>query len=309
MDPGNVRLAAPWTTHAAAVSEAGRAAFDAMPVKVIPNGIEPERCQAREPRAIVRREWGVQPGEIVIGHVGRCHTHEKRTALSGPRGPRHGTTVPISCTGDSYELDRDLRAIQAVCPNFIFRPSQPDVGTVLRALDCYALIGPREGMSLALLEAWLCGVPTISTPVGAVPELEAEHGQLTIRVPVDPSPADIASAVRQAIAPENRATVERAACVVWEHYTVRAMAARWAEHLIAVCAAWSPADRQSLGNAHLPDQVTVSRAGSLLFSYGPASAPARPNLGSDSADSLHDVRGGRPVHDCEPVWRGAICRD
>jgi glycosyltransferase involved in cell wall biosynthesis len=85
---------------------------------------------------------------------------------------------------------------------------------------------------LALTEAWYSGVPTVATPVGAVPELEERFGQLTVRVPTEPSAAELAEGVKKALAPENRAVVERARAVTREHFTAAAMGRRWSEYLL-----------------------------------------------------------------------------
>ena len=106
------------------------------------------------------------------------------------------------------------------------------MGDVYNALDCFVLASPHEAFSLALAEAWYCGIPTVSTPVGAVPELEKLHEQLTVRVPVRPSGEQLADAVREAMSDANRPVIQRAQKAVAEHYTVEKMGARWSQYIV-----------------------------------------------------------------------------
>ena len=109
-----------------------------------------------------------------------------------------------------------------------------DGSDALAALDCFVLASPAEGNSLALLEAWAAGVPTVTTPVGAVPELERRHGPMSVSVPLQPNPHDLAAGVLAAIAPENRPTVENARAVVRGHYTAQQMGAAWSRYLVRI---------------------------------------------------------------------------
>lgn len=77
-------------------------------------------------------------------------------------------------------------------------PPETHIGDILQGFDCLVLASHREAFSLTLIEAWLAGTPVVATPVGSVEELEAKFGRLVFRVPVDPSPEQLAEAVAQA---------------------------------------------------------------------------------------------------------------
>jgi len=68
----------------------------------------------------------------------------------------------------------------------------------------------------------------------AARELEEQYGQLTVRVPVDPSGIQLAEAVRKAVSTENRPVVGRARQVAQEHFTAGAMSRRWTDYLLKV---------------------------------------------------------------------------
>jgi glycosyltransferase involved in cell wall biosynthesis len=110
------------------------------------------------------------------------------------------------------------------------------VGNALAALDVFLLASPSEGFSLALTEAWLCGVPVVATRVGAVPELEGTHGQMVVPVPAGAESAELAAAVRRALSADNRVVIERAKEVAWRHFTAQAMADRWTGFLMMIAA-------------------------------------------------------------------------
>lgn len=59
---------------------------------------------------------------------------------------------------------------------------QQDVRHFLRQSDCFIISSKWEGLPMALLEAAMVGLPVISTPVGAVPELlENNRGYIATR--------------------------------------------------------------------------------------------------------------------------------
>jgi glycosyltransferase involved in cell wall biosynthesis len=117
--------------------------------------------------------------------------------------------------------------IKELWPTAALAGSTRYVGDALCGLDCLMLVTPAEGMSLSIIEAWLAGVPVVATRVGAIPELQRDHGRLAVTVSVDADPAELADAVRQALSKDNRETVERARQIAQKHYTVKAMAERW----------------------------------------------------------------------------------
>lgn len=54
---------------------------------------------------------------------------------------------------------------------------------------------------MLLAEAWYCGLPVVSTRVGAVPELEEMFGPLVSAVPIRPTAEELALAVEGALKP------------------------------------------------------------------------------------------------------------
>lgn len=232
-------------THLAAVSGAAAEYFPAAlraerPVTVIYNGAERARCRVRHGRPGQRQRWGLGPHDVAIGYVGR-HAPEKnylaaaRAALALPE--RYRAIYYGSVVGRSSEAAPDLKRLAAEHPGRIriHRP-RSHLGDILAGLDVLMLASHREAFSLVLIEAWLAGVPVVATPVGSLPELQEMYGPLAMDVSGDPSPEELAAAVRRALGREGQAAAARARRIAHRTFTCEAMARRWMNYLEQVAA-------------------------------------------------------------------------
>jgi len=140
------------------------------------------------------------PDEIAIGYIGRF-SFAKNPMAAAIAAAELGPPYRAVYVGPSHpQLAQILGQFD---PPPVQVPRTEQIGDVLRGLDCLVLASRTEGFSLALTEAWYCGVPTVATPVGAVPELEERFGPLTVRVPMEPSAAELADGVKEALAAES----------------------------------------------------------------------------------------------------------
>ena len=220
------------TTHCVAVSRAAATAFGHDRVTIIPNGVDPRRCEPLRPRDVVRREWGLLPHEIAVGFVGR---------ISPEKNP-HATSHAVRTLGPGYRAvyvgkgyGEDMRpAARDLTPDAIFVPPMQQVGDALHALDCLIMASPAEGFSLVLIESLMAGLPVVATPVGVVPDLERDHGLTLTTVPIHPTPCQLAAAVQRAISPANRVLTDHARTIARRHYSAETMAQRWANELLAM---------------------------------------------------------------------------
>jgi len=216
--------------HLAAVSQwAARIFPPEKPVEIVWNGVDTSRLNSRVPRQTIRQRWGLKPDEIAIGYIGRF-SYEKNPMAAAVAAAELGPPYGAVYVGPSHPQGAQI--LGQFDPPPVQLPRTEQIGDVLRGLDCLVLASRTEGFSLALTEAWYCGVPTVATPVGAVPELEEQFGALTVRVPMEASAVELAEGVKKALAPENRAVVERARAVTREHFTAAAMGRRWSEYLL-----------------------------------------------------------------------------
>lgn len=222
-----------FASHLVGVSAAAAASFHSKRVAVLHDGGDHERCRVTRSRDRTRDEWGALPTEKLVGYVGRF-SWEKNPLAAARAVRRLGAGYRAVYIGSGWKEHEVKAAVLQLAPNAIFVPPVKQVGDALAALDAFVLASPSEGFSLSLTEAWLCGLPTVATRVGAIPELERAHGRLVVPVSVDASDEELSCAVRRALGEENRAVVERAREVAWRHYTADAMAKRWSDFLLQI---------------------------------------------------------------------------
>lgn len=233
-------------THLAAVSEAAAAYFDHRPgrevfddVKVVYNGADIAHCQPRKGRQWQRNEWGVANDEFVVGYIGR-ESPEKNFLAAAKGVLQLGAPYRAVCYGSLVQNPGEhdpalIRLAEQAQGRIILHLPVPYVGDVLAGLDVLMLASHREAFSLALIEAWLAGVPVVATPVGSVPELQSRfRRRLVIEVPRDPTPEQLAKAIRRACGKEGRKIAAAAQKLARQHFTCAAMSAHWTDYLTPI---------------------------------------------------------------------------
>jgi glycosyltransferase involved in cell wall biosynthesis len=144
-------------------------------VRVVTNGIDPEKCRGSADACLLRHELGIPDAAPVIGTVGRL-TEIKRQdlLLRGFHQLRRGDRDPhLLLVGDGPLLTE----LQALARNlgiearvhFAGYQAQPE--RYLHLMDVFALTSRSEGMPLAVLESWAAGVPVVVSNVGGLPEM------------------------------------------------------------------------------------------------------------------------------------------
>ncbi len=145
------------------------------PIEVIYNFVDPEafqprstqeRCLAsRDERVIMHvsnfREAKNPLGVIATFHLVQQQVPAARLVLVG-EGPQL-TLIKNRC--------REL----AICQKVTFLGSVDNVEKVLPMADCVLQPSYQESFGMVLLEAMACGVPTVSSNVGGIPEV-VDHG-------------------------------------------------------------------------------------------------------------------------------------
>lgn len=235
--------------HVVAVSErVRRHACNGAAVTVIPNGVDAARLAATLPRDEVRRSLGIGPDDFVLGYLGRL-APEKQPELIIEAAAGLPATFRVLMVGWGPLLP-DLMALanRRIPGRCAFVTATDYLGDYYRAMDTFCLPSREEGAPLALIEAMMCGLPPIATPVGIVPEwlIDRVNGLV-----VEPSAESIRSAAEllrrhpqwaAGLAAEARALADR-------HGHAAGMARRY-EDLIARLWATRPASpcpRECLG--------------------------------------------------------------
>lgn len=175
------------------ISAAGRAV-------TIPNAIDlaPYDGRFHERSQMIRREWGVSNGVVVVGTAGRLlpvkafHVLLEGFALYLKVAKGDAKLVILGRGRLRDELGSLTRSLD-IEAKVIFAGFREDVPAVMGAFDVFALTSESEAFGLVFLEAMAAGKPVIGTRVGGVPELvsDGETGKL---IPVR-DPAAVAAAL------------------------------------------------------------------------------------------------------------------
>ena len=190
-------------------------------VKVIYNGVDFSRCAPTKNRDEVRREWGIPDGAKTVGHVGRFGK-DKNPLAAAKAVAELGAGYHAVYVGTGYQRDQFIESVKEICGDQItILPRTEDIGSIFAALDCMVLASPSEACPNAVIESWVSGCPVVSTSVGMIPNLENKHGPLTFGVPFEPTPHELAAAVRLAIKGDDR--IERAHWLAWNQFSSNRM--------------------------------------------------------------------------------------
>lgn len=167
-----IRKSAAHADHWVAVSHRVReTACYGLPTTVIYNGIDSARLAKTRSRDQVRRQFGFGPEDFVLGYLGRF-SGEKRVHLLIEAAAGLPPEVKVLLVGWGPLLGPLMELANRLIPGrFAFVTAGGYLGDYYGAMDAFGLLGSEEGFSLAMLEAMMCGIPLIVTPVGAVPEL------------------------------------------------------------------------------------------------------------------------------------------
>lgn len=160
------------------VSEAVRRSFPSRsPGLVVTeiHGVDVDRIRSRSDRDGARSELGMSADEIVIGTVANLKPHKAYddllTAAQDVLGrvPRaRFVAIGEGPLREELEASRTARGLDG---GFRFLGYRPDATRLLSGFDVFCLSSRHEGLPLALMESLVCGVPSVVTRVGGIPEL------------------------------------------------------------------------------------------------------------------------------------------
>lgn len=207
------RLLAPITDAFIAVAEPhGRylsrhEGCPARKVRVIPNGVDPERFHPRWPNAELRGAIGVPDGVPVVGIVAALRPEKRHdvfleaAALVRSAVGQCGFLV----VGDGPERERlEALARQRGLDGAVhFLGTRDDVPEVLALMDVVLLTSQMEANPVSILEAMASEKPVVATRVGSVPET-VRHGVTGMLVPPGDA-GEIAAATVELLAQPDRA--------------------------------------------------------------------------------------------------------
>lgn len=218
---------------AARVVAVSKTALNPMPPAVrqkaivIYNGVDPARVKPTKSVQAIRSELKIPPGKKVLGYLGRLSDEKRVGAIvkAASKLPRDWVTVLVGIGSKGLRSLGPRHKRRKV----IVAGARHDVGNVLSAFDRLVLCSKHEGFGLVIAEAWLAGVPVISTPVGIAKEnpglVRGLQGGMESSLAVQ-----IANAVKGDTAPSAR--VQRARSFAQQNLTTEVFGRRWRELLV-----------------------------------------------------------------------------
>tara|TARA_R100000808_G_scaffold8956_2_gene24948 strand:+ start:9673 stop:10683 length:1011 start_codon:yes stop_codon:yes gene_type:complete len=227
-DPGVVYDSAWTATHLAAVSEAAKVMYPLglrQKVTVIENGSDEDRVS--KATQDLREEWGVKPSERVVAQVGRLVDVKRPEMLI--KALKHLPENWIAVfAGDGPLRDKCIRLAREARRKVIFTGVRDDIGNIYAAADVMCMPSHSEGLSLAMVEAWLAGVPVAAAGFPSAQNIVQKWGPVITLTDRDPKPKQMAAAIRAA----DKSDPSLAKHVAHEHYSGTAMAKRWEKFIL-----------------------------------------------------------------------------
>lgn len=198
--------------------------LDPSRIVSIPTGVDLARFQPGD-QAAARRRLGL-PGGPLIGIVATLRSWKGHRFLLAAMADRQLADAGLVIVGDgpqSEALQREVLRL-GLSDRVVFAGRQDDVVAWMQAFDVFALPSTaNEGVPQALMQAMACGIPVVTTPVGAILEL-VEDGKSGLIVPAE-DPGALAAAIARLLGDQGIATRISVAGRrhVEENYTAKGM--------------------------------------------------------------------------------------
>ncbi|MDE1997664.1 MAG: glycosyltransferase [Burkholderiales bacterium] len=145
-------------------------------------------------REEIRAELGLTPRDIVVGHAGRFIRDKGQDLLVQTMSMVQHPHVKLLLIGDPQtEFGRHVQSLPQDRNRLTYLGYRSDVPRLLRALDIYIQPSRREGLPLAISEAFDAELPLIATTVGGMPEI-VQHNRTGLLTPPE-CPEALATAI------------------------------------------------------------------------------------------------------------------
>lgn len=157
--------------------------FEKENTHVIPNSINTKRFSPSLRSAEVRKEFGAQENDILIGLVGRIDRQKGQKelleafALSRKRTPHLPLKLvlvgdPTPDSGESYlQSLKDTLTKNKLENDVILAGFREDIPRVMSCLDIFVLNSYQEAFGFVMVEAMASGTAVIATNSGGVPDI------------------------------------------------------------------------------------------------------------------------------------------
>lgn len=197
---------------------------------VIYNGVDVGRLVSHRPRSEARARLGYARGDFVVGFFGRMAS-EKRVGQIIDAVAMLPERFKLLMVGWGIHYPDLLEhARRTLGDRHRFAYTSTSLGELYRAVDAVCLASNQEGFPLVMLEAFSCGRPFLTTPVGSAREIIEDRVNGIL---FDGGSASLAAALRRLAGyPEWRRGVGRSGRRTFERFGTARRMARDYEHLV-----------------------------------------------------------------------------
>jgi len=149
-------------------------------IRVIPMGIDTERfdpAKYRAERHFIRTKFGLRPGAIVIGAVGRFVSDKGWDTFLHAVNllTKQSSDMDVQCLlvggGPLHKELQNLSQLLNLNGRVVFAEYQRDIPKVMAAIDIYMLPTRREGFGVTFIEAMSMEVPVIASRIQPLDEI------------------------------------------------------------------------------------------------------------------------------------------
>jgi glycosyltransferase involved in cell wall biosynthesis len=156
----------------------------------------------RQDKAAIRQALGIHDDTIAVVHAGRFIRDKGQDLLIKAMGHVSNSKIHLFLIGgDDTRYAQEVHSIPQDAKRITYLGFRSDVQQLLQGFDIYVQPSRREGLPLAVSEAFVAHLPVIATKVGGMPEVVL-HEQTGLQVPSDDHLALAAAISRLANTPE-----------------------------------------------------------------------------------------------------------
>lgn len=149
---------------------------------VVYNGVHDSPVQDR---AALRRELGIADDVVAVAHAGRFVPDKAQSTMVKAMGLVDHPKVQLFMIGANEGAYGDsVRQLPQDPARVHYLGFRSDVQRLLQAFDIYIQPSLREGLPLAIAEAFVARLPVIASRVGGMPEV-VRHEQTGLLIPPD----------------------------------------------------------------------------------------------------------------------------
>ncbi|HYC85445.1 MAG TPA: glycosyltransferase family 4 protein, partial [Chryseosolibacter sp.] len=151
---------------------------DAEKCVTVHSGIDPAKFERETDRGVLKREYGIAPGTVVIGNTAALEHHKDYPTFIDAIAKLVKMNLPVRAfaIGDGSLKNELMRVVQerSLDQHIIFTGFRKDIVRILPGLDVFLITSETEGLGTSILDAFAAGVPVVATNAGGIPEM-VEH--------------------------------------------------------------------------------------------------------------------------------------